>query len=277
MEIALMCDIAKISRGGYYKWINRSNNRDRDYEDYLLIKEIFEKGKKKLGWRRIQMSLSSDHNTVINHKKIKRIKNKYKLITKVRRNNPYKNIMKKTTEHRTFGNILNRNFKQDKPRKLFCSDITYLYYGLGQKAYLQAIKDIATKEIVSWELSNNLALGFVLKSLDNLKEINILENESIIHSDQGTHYTSPEYIKKVKDMNLIQSMSRKGKCIDNSPIESFFGHMKDELNYKQARTFNELNDIMKEYMDYYNNRRHQWEIKKMTPVQYRNHLLTANT
>lgn len=220
------------------------------------------------------MELQSKYKTIMNHKKIKRIKNKYGLITKIRKRNPYKDIMRKTNEHRTFDNVLDRNFKQFTPRKIFCSDITYLYYGYGQKAYLQAIKDVATKEIVSWELSNNLALEFVLKSIDNLKDIGILENQSIIHSDQGAHYTSPEYIKKVKDLNLVQSMSRKGNCIDNAPIESFFGHLKDEAECRQSRTFNELNDIIVEYMDYYNNGRHQWNLKKMTPIQYRNHLLT---
>lgn len=243
----------------------------------MLIKEIFEKGKQKLGWRRIKMNLQSKAGIVMNHKKIKRIKNKYGLATKVRRRNPYKDIMRKTSEHRIFDNILNRNFKQNTPRRSFCSDITYLYYGYGQKAYLQAIKDVATKEIVSWELSNNLALKFVLKSIDNLKDVGILENQTIIHSDQGAHYTSPEYIQKVKALNLVQSMSRKGSCIDNAPIESFFGHLKDEAEYKLARTFNELNDTMNKYMDYYNNGRHQWNLKKMTPVQYRNHLLATQT
>lgn len=125
----MMCEIAKVSKGGYYKWLRQLGDQDTDHQDYLLIKEIFEKGKKKLGWRRIQMSLNSDYNIIMNHKKIKRIKDKYKLITRVRRRNPYKDIMKKTSEHRTFSNILDRDFHQDEPRRSFCSDITYLYYG----------------------------------------------------------------------------------------------------------------------------------------------------
>jgi len=71
-------------------------------------------------------------------------------------------------------------------------------------------------------------------------------------------------------------MSRKGKCIDNCPIESFFGHFKDELDYKGCKTFEELSDKINKYMNYYNNERYQWNIKKMTPVQYRNHLLSKN-
>ena len=222
------------------------------------------------------MKLESVHDIIMNHKKIKRIQKKYGLTTKIRKRNPYKNIMKKTNEHRVFSNILDRNFKQITPLQSLCTDITYLYYGHGQKAYLQAVKDIATKEIISWETSNNMTMNFVLKSIDNLKRKNILKNKSIIHSDQGSHYTNPEYIKKVKDLNLIQSMSRKGSCIDNAPIESFFGHLKDEADYKYAKTFGELSDTINKYMDYYNNHRQQWDIKKMTPVQYRDHLLALN-
>lgn len=194
-------------------------------------------------------------------------------MTKIRRRNPYRDIMKKTNEHRSFDNILARNFNQIIPRHILCTDITYLYYGCGRKAYLQVIKDIATKEVINWQLSNNLSMNFVLKSIDVLKGIKTITDKSIIHSDQGFHYTNPEYIRKVKDLNLIQSMSRKGNCIDNAPIESFFGHLKDDVDYKRAKTFEELNDMIDKYMNYYNNHRYQWDIQKMTPVQYRDHLL----
>jgi len=268
----ILCGIAEVSRSGYYKWLNNLD-KEKDRDDYLIIKEIFDKGKKKLGWRSIKMNLKSDYGIIMNHKKIKRIMKKYELYVKIRRRNPCKMIMKKTREHRTFDNILGRKFKQDIPGKILCTDITYMYYRQGRKAYLSVVKDIASKEIVSWQLSNNLTMKFVLDSMDDLKNIKTLKHETIIHSDQGFHYTNPEFIKKVKALNLIQSMSRKGNCIDNAPIESFFGHLKDDVDYKKARTFEELNDMVNKYMNYYNNKRYQWEIKKMTPVEYRNHLL----
>ena len=98
----------------------------------------------------------------------------------------------------------------------------------------------------------------------------------LIHSDQGFHYTNPEYRKLLKENRVIQSMSRKGNCIDNAPMESFFGHLKDELDYKNCITFKELVDKIDEYMYYYNNERFQWGRNKMTPVQYRSHLLLAS-
>lgn len=268
----MYCGIAEVSKSGYYKWLNNPR-RNKIEEDAELIKEVFEKGKRKLGWRSIKMDLSNDYGVKMNHKKIKRIMRENNLRTKIRKRNPYKMIMKKTQEHRTFDNLLNRQFKQTIPGRVLCTDITYLYYGHGRKAYLSVIKDIATKEIVSWQLSINLTMKFVLDSIDDLKNINFINSQTMIHSDQGFHYTNPEYIKKIKAFKMIQSMSRKGNCIDNAPIESFFGHFKDEVDYKSAKTFNELKETIKNYMNYYNNKRYQWEIKKMAPVQFRNHLL----
>lgn len=158
-----------MSKSGYYKWLN--NNPNKDLDDLLLIKEIFEKVKEKLGWRPIKMRLMSDYEVIMNHKKIKRIMRENNLIVKIRRKNPYKMIMKKTQEHRTFDNILNREFKQNIPGKVLCTDITYLYYGHGRKAYLSAIKDITTKEVLSWKLSNNLTMKFVLDSVDTLRDV----------------------------------------------------------------------------------------------------------
>jgi putative transposase len=193
---------------------------------------VFEKGEKKLGWRPIQMRLRNDYAVVMNHKKIRRIMNKYALVCQVRRKNPYKQIMKKTQEHRTFENILNRNFRQLVPKKVLCTDITYLYYALGRKAYLSVIKDIATGEILAWELSMNIELEFVIKTVVKLGQM----SDTLLHSDQGFHYTSPLYSKAIQTLGITQSMSRKGNCIDNAPIESFFGHLKDELDFKSCST-----------------------------------------
>jgi len=271
-----LCQVARVSRAGYYKWLKTADQEPKDYNDYLLVKEVFEAGKGKWGWRTVQMHLTQDKDVKMNHKKIIRIKNKYNLITKIRRRNPYKAIMKKTAEHRTFENILNRNFNQQNPQEVLCADITYLPYG-SRMAYLSAIKDIASKEVVGWNLAQHLHLELVFDTLENMKNSQDVNSykDALIHSDQGFHYTSPEFSSRVKNMGLIQSMSRKGNCIDNAPAESFFGHFKDEVDYKNCKTFEELQKLTAEYIDYYNNKRPQWELKKMTPAKYRNHLLAA--
>jgi transposase InsO family protein len=207
----------------------------------------------------------------MNHKKIQRIMRKYDLITKVRKRNPYKQMMKKNLEHRIFPNKLQRKFNQVVPSKVFCTDITYIPFN-HNFVYLSVIKDIASGEAVSWNLSPRIDMRLVLNTFKNINRKCCIN--SIIHSDQGFHYTNPSYIKVVKNLKMIQSMSAKGKCIDNSPIESFFGHMKDELDYKSCITFRELKLKVEQYMQYYNNERKQWTRNKMTPVEYREYLIS---
>jgi transposase InsO family protein len=223
------------------------------------------------------MKLFSEKGIVMNHKKIQRIKTKYLLFTKIRRLNPYKAIMKKTQEHRTCENLLNRDFHQPQPHRVLGTDITYLPFN-HRMAYLSAIKDFSSGEIVAWHMSQHINMDIVMSTVEDMKNntnISSLKNV-LIHSDQGAHYTSPEYIRTLKDLNMVQSMSRKGNCIDNAPTESFFGHLKDEVDFKSCKTFEELKTLINEYIHYYNNERQQWSRKKMTPVEYRNHLFSLH-
>ena len=111
------------------------------------------------------------------------------------------------------------------------------------------------------------------KLISNHKDM--IKADAYIHSDQGVHYSSPKFQQLLKKHALGQSMSRRGNCWDNAPMESFFGHMKDDINYKSCQTFEELQTMIDEYMNYYNNSRYQWNLKKLTPVKYRNQLLAA--
>jgi putative transposase len=229
------------------------------------VKEVFDRSKCKFGWRSVKMALPAT-----NHKKIQRIMRKYDLRAKVRRKNPYKAIMKKRLEHRTFPNVLQREFHQTVPRKVFSTDITYLPFQ-SEFAFLSVVKDIASGEAVAWNASRGLEEALVTDTL-----LQLGQNEgALIHSDQGLHYTNPDYIDLVKELKMVQSMSGKGSAIDNAPIESFFGHMKDELDYKSCATFRELRTKIDEYMRYYNNERKQWTRNRMTPVEYKNHLLAS--
>ena len=207
----------------------------------------------------------------MNHKKIQRIMRKYDLVTKIRRKNPYRMIMKKSLEHRTSPNTLQRAFHQRIPLKVFCTDITYIPFCHGF-VYLSVVKDIASGEIMAWNLSLSLEMNLVTETMKNMKLDTY--DDVLIHSDQGAHYTSPIYIQILQDLNITQSMSRKANCIDNAPIESFFGHMKDELEYQVCTSFNELFLAIQSYMRYYNHERKQWTRNRMTPVAYREFLLT---
>ena len=262
----ILCGLAGVSRSGYYKWLAQANEPDKDYPDFLRIKEVFDKGKGKYGWRNIKMRLQD-----MNHKKIQRIMRKYGLVSKVRRRNPYRAIRKKTMEHRIFPNTLNRAFRQSRPLMVFCTDITYLPFLQGF-AYLSVMKDIASGEVVAWNVSLRMDMSLVVETVRSMPSD--LHEDALVHSDQGFHYSSPSFIEIVKEMKMIQSMSGKGCCIDNAPIESFFGHMKDELEYLSCQSLKELRLRIGEYMRYYNHERKQWTRNKMTPVAYRDYLLT---
>jgi len=276
ITVKALCKQASVSRSGYYSWLKNSGKEHKDIRDYKQIKSIFKRKKEKAGWRVIKMELESIGITM-NHKKIRRIMKKYNLITKVRRRNPYKYIAKATKEHKIKKNILKRKFKQDKPLKVLLTDITYVYYGNGEKAYLGAVKDVATREIVSYHVDSTLSMDLGLRPIEDIGNLYTKDelNGCIIHSDQGIHYTSPNFIYTCNKFNLMQSMSRKGNCLDNAPMESFFGHFKDEVDYKSCKTFSELKNTISNYIDYYNNKRKQWTLKKMTPAEYKTHLLAS--
>lgn len=234
----------------------------------MTIKDACEKGKGIWGYRNVCMNLEEK----MNHKKVLRIMRKYGLAAKVRRTNPYRQMNKKTQEHRTFPNILDRNFRQTEPRRAFCTDITYIPFNY-RFAYLSVIKDIATKEIVAWHLSQHIDMDLVIETITKFRQDPHIHKNALMHSDQGFHYTNPEFISLMKEMKIAQSMSKKGNCIDNAPVESFFGHFKDEVDHKSCKSFLELYALIDNYIEYYNNGRKQWEIKKMTPIKYRDHLL----
>jgi putative transposase len=276
-----LCSLTGVSKSGYYEWLKNSEKHaireEQDYQDYLLLRCIYDAFKGKIGYRGLYMALEELLETPMNHKKILRLMKKFNFSAKVRRANPYKGIAKATQAHRTVPNHLNRAFNQDEPGKVFLTDITYLQYSNSQMAYLSCIKDVATREILAYELSTSLKMKIVYRTLDKLEEVldGNIHPEAMIHSDQGVHYTHPQYQERVKEIGLLQSMSRRGNCLDNAPMESFFGHFKDEVDYQEAHNLCELKKMIDEYMEHYNTTRKQWNLKKMTPAQYRSHLIAA--
>ena len=102
-----------------------------------------------------------------------------------------------------------------------------------------------------------------------------MDEETIIHSDRGVHYTSYKFIEIVKDSNFRQSMSRRANCWDNAPQESFFGHMKDEIDVSNCTDFCEVKDIIDDWIDYYNNERYQWDLAKLSPNEYYSYITTG--
>ena len=271
-----ICKISHISRSScYYTLKHRDNKVQKDASDLGLIQDIFDKKHKKAGIRTIAMILQNKYGITMNLKKIARIKKQYGLITQIRKKNPYNVIFKKGLEHRTAPNLLHRQFDVNVPDTVYSTDISYLIYKGGQRAYLSATKDLATKEIVAFNVSRDLSMQTAFIGLEEtLKQKDC--SKLMIHSDQGTHYTHPLYVNKLKEFGVTQSMSRKGNCLDNAPIESFFGHLKDDVDIKSCQTFEEVKSKVENYIYYYNNERYQWGLNKMTPAECRCHLLNVS-
>lgn len=276
-----LCAIAAVSPSGYYRWLEAEQHRQlraaADENDLVLIKQHFDALRGKAGALVIKMRLEQISGVIMNHKKIRRLMRKFNLVAVIRQANPYRKMAKATQEHQTCPNILKRQFDQEEPEKVFLTDITYLRYGSGQWAYFSCVKDGATRQILADCVASTLELPLVEQTIQRLLERldGNIHPEAIFHSDQGMHYTHPKTRLQIKKAGFKQSMSRKGNCWDNASMESFFGHMKDEVDFKDCQTLDEVRARVADYVTYYNSERYQWTLKKMTPDEFRGHLLAS--
>ena len=280
LNISWLCEIAGVSRSGYYSWINRDNSESekQDQNDFDKILEVYKLRGYPKGAKIIYMILKQQGITM-NVKKIRRLMKKFGLKCPIRQANPYRRMAKAIKTDNYADNIVNREFKQS-PRKIILTDITYLFYGEKRnKAYLSVMKDAYTNEVLSYVISESMEVDFVLETVKKLLKNygNQITKDTIVHSDQGCHYTSTDFRELLTNSELTQSMSRRGNCWDNAPQESFFGHMKDEIDISAANNFESLTTIINDYMDYYNNVRPQWNLAKLTPSQYYKYSTTNNT
>ena len=215
---------------------------------------------------------------VMNLKKIRRLMKKYGLKCPFRKPNPYRQMQREMRTNTIFPNEVNREFFSSGARKILLTDITYIFYQ-GGVCYLSTILDAFTREVLAYQVSTSLQVVFVLNTVKELiqKHKCELDDTTIVHSDQGCHYTSKAFIRALQENQLIQSMSRKGNCWDNAPQESFFGHMKDEIRYEiaKAESYDEVKEIIDDWIDYYNNDRYQWELVKLSPKEYCEYVTTG--
>ena len=281
LTITELCSIARVSGSGYYNRVNSKDKRDeqerKNRHDFELILEAFSHRGYDKGVRGIHMRLlHMDPPILMNVKKISRLMHKYNLICPIRQANPYRRMAAALKTNNVADNLVNREFEEHGPRSILLTDITYIPYN-GTFAYLSTIIDAFTKQVLSYAISDNLKLDFVLLTVEQLIRNHriSLDEETIIHSDQGVHYTSYKFIEIVKDSNLRQSMSRRANCWDNAPQESFFGHMKDEIDVSNCTDFCEVKDIIDDWIDYYNNERYQWDLAKLSPNEYYSYITTG--
>lgn len=268
-KVVYLCKIANVSVSGFYAWTNRTVEK-KDLEITALISKIFFQYNGKIGIRRIKMELERKYNLIVNKKKIQRIKNENNLKTQIRKKRKNYSGYIRAQRWCIADNILNRKFRQKEINKVYSTDVTYLTTN-NKRYYLSVVKDLGTKEIIAHNISEKHDIELIMGTLKQLHK----QNNTIMHSDRGGLYTSFQYIQKLNELNLIRSMSRSGNCLDNAPIESFFGHLKDELEYKECKSLEEVHDKIDKYIHYYNNERYQWGLNKMTPFEFKNYLLKS--
>lgn len=215
------------------------------------------------------IKLNREHNLKVNHKRIYRLMNILNLKSVCRRKK--KNYIKSTPEI-TANNILGRDFEAKEFGEKWLTDVTEMKYGLAGKAYLSAILDLSDKSIVSFVLGHSNNNELVFKTFD-IAHSEHLDAKPIFHSDRGFQYTNKTFKKKLDDASMTQSMSRVSRCIDNGPMEAFWGMLKSEMYYlRRFNSYSELEDSIFDYIEYYNNHRYQKRLRCMTPIEYRNYL-----
>lgn len=270
-SILELCRFAGIQRSSYYKWLSRETSQNEGFNIRLisLIRDAYEERNGILGYRQMTIKLNREHDFRVNVKRIRRLMRMLGLQSVCRRKR--KNYIKSIPEI-VASNVLNREFKAVQFGEKWLTDVTEMKYGTSNKAYLSAILDLGDKSIVSYVLGHSNNNSLVFKTFDLAHEAH-RDESPIFHSDRGFQYTSKVFKKKLEEAGMIQSMSRVARCIDNGPMEAFWGMLKSEMYYLHSfDSFEELERAIDDYIDYYNNKRYQKRLKCMTPLEYRNYL-----
>ena len=273
LSIVLLCEIAEVSRAAYYKWLKRQPSvRERENEQLLeSIQHLYSQVNGIYGYRRITMTINRQRTkeglAKVNKKRIYRLMQICGLEAIIRRK-PRR--YRKSKPDYVAENILARVFTAEKPNQKWCTDVTEFKYGKGKKAYLSAIIDLHDNSIVSYVLghsnNNKLVYDTMIPAIQGLKE----DEQPLIHSDRGYQYTSRFFKRMTENANMVHSMSRVGRCIDNGPIEAFWGTLKVEKYYlNKYDTYEELEAAIDTYITFYHNERYQERLNGLSPLEYR--------
>ena len=266
--ITLLCEIIDLNRSSYYKWLKRKTSKnDLENETVLdTILDIHKEVKGIYGYRRLTMNVNRKLNKSYNTKRIYRLIKLLKIECVIRRKR--KKYIRSKPQH-VAENILSRKFSASVPNEKWLTDLTEFKYGKGKKAYLSAILDLYDNSIVAYNLGNSNNNELVFTNLDiALKSVK--GTKPLIHSDRGYQYTSNGFKRKINEAGMTQSMSRVGKCIDNGPMEGFFGILKCEKYYlNKYDNYLDLEKDIEDYIKFYNNKRLQKKLNCQSPVEFR--------
>jgi transposase InsO family protein len=254
-----------MARSTFYYHIKRIKREDKYSQIRIKINKIYHQHKGRYGYRRITFELNNE-GCVINHKTVKKLMDELGIKCQTCR---VKYHSYKGEKGKTASNLISRNFYAESPYKKLTTDVSQVSIR-GEKCYLSPIMDMFNGEIISYTISKTPNLEMVIKMLQEALQKMPPLKEAILHSDQGWHYQHNMYRHILKQNGIIQSMSRKGNCIDNAMMESFFGSMKSELLY--PNNYNNIEEFTKdlvEYINYYNLERIKLRLDGMSPIKYR--------
>ena len=249
-----------------------STKREQENEALLEgIRLLYDQVDGIYGYRRMTLTINRYRelagSPLYNEKRIYRLMRMYLIQSVIRRK---RKGYKKSTPQHVAENLLNRNFKASKPNEKWCTDITEFKYGVGRKAYLSAIIDLHDGSIIGYKLgkSNNNRLVFdtIIPVIEQLPAGAL----TMIHSDRGFQYTSKGFKRIVDGAKMTHSMSRVGRCLDNAPIENFWGTLKSEMYYlREFQSFEELRKAVDVYIYFYNHQRYQKRLNGLSPLEFR--------
>ncbi len=266
--VGQLCRAVGVSRAAYYKWKNRTESQKQSNDEQLasLISEIYQNQHGIPGYRQMKLILERRHGIKCNLKRVYRLMRVLGLRSVCRRKKHQRK--KKTPADYIAENTLNREFTACRPNEKWLTDITEFQYGDGRKAYLSAILDLYGRNIVSFSVSRKNDTTLVLDTFERAL-LQCCDGRLLIHSDRGTQYTSYAFRKRMKQERICQSMSRPGKCLDNAPMEGFWGILKTEMYYlRHFDEYDELCDAIAAYINFYNNERYQKNLGCMTPAEF---------
>lgn len=270
-SLNILVSIAQLPRATYYYHSKRMEKPDKYDKAKAAIKAIYNENKGRYGYRRITAVLRLRGFT-LNHKTVQRLMKELGVVCRVRMKK-YQSCKGEVGE--VAPNLLERSFEAERPNQKWVTDVTEFCL-FGHKLYLSTILDLYSRDIVSCSISDRPVLSMVVSML-NQAFVQIPDNINLIlHSDQGWQYQHKQYQRMLKKKNIRQSMSRKGNCLDNAVIESFFGLLKSELLYlQQFESMEHFKAELIDYLDYYNNRRIKAKLKGLPPALHRQQALDA--
>lgn len=273
-SINILCKTLKCSKSGYYDWIQLGRPQNKAFNQTIndIVVSMHETNKT-WGIRQIRMKLKEKYGIITTNYTVYR----YMRLNSIQSITRRKTHRYSKTPHHQIPNLLQRNFTTNSSNCKWSIDISYIFATDGVK-YLCAIKDMFDKSIVSYSVSKFMGMSLVLDTVKAAIEKVPFEQRKnlILHSDQGFHFTNIVYTNLLAKNNITQSISAKGSCVDNVPIESFFSALKSECIYlnKQLKC-KDIEKIIDEFIYYYNNERLQEKIKELAPLKFRE--LTLNS